>query len=84
MNFGQRMMEILRGLGVSYMEFHRRCGASHSSLNRWAGGQSPRIDYFVSACETLAMITGRGVDDVILEMLESVPEYRSAKRREER
>jgi transcriptional regulator with XRE-family HTH domain len=82
MNFGLKMMEILRGMGVSYLEFCRRCGASHSSLNRWAGGQSPRIDYFVSACETLATMTGRGVDDVILDMLESVPEYRSAKRRE--
>jgi hypothetical protein len=29
-------------------------------------------------------MTGRGIDDVILDMLESVPEYRSAKRRERR
>ena len=42
MNFGQKIMEILRGLGVTYLDFCRKCGASHSSLNRWADGQTPR------------------------------------------
>ena len=84
MNFGERIMEILRGVGIPYMEFHRRCGASHTTLNRWAGGQTPRVDYFVSACETLAGIKDQKIDDVISDMLWSIPAYRSAKRREER
>tara|TARA_R110001583_G_scaffold2660_7_gene18830 strand:+ start:1739 stop:1993 length:255 start_codon:yes stop_codon:yes gene_type:complete len=83
MNFGQKIMEILRGLGVTYLDFCRKCGASHSSLNRWADGQTPRVDYFVSACETLANIKGQAIDDVIQEMLWSVPEYKLAKKREE-
>jgi len=83
MNFGQRIMDILKGLGVSYLDFCRRCGASHSTLNRWAGGQTPRVDYFVCACETLANIRGQTIDDVIQEMLWSVPEYKLAKKREQ-
>ena len=84
MNFGQRIMEILRGMAISNMEFHRRCGASHTTLNRWAGGQTPRVDYFISACETLAKIKNQEIDDVISDMLWSIPAYRSAKRREKR
>jgi len=83
MNFGQRIMEILRSMAISNMEFHRRCGASHTTLNRWAGGQTPRVDYFVCACETLAGIKDQKIDDVIQEMLWSVPEYKLAKKREE-